>query len=325
MVHKIYEALERGSEVHMAFLEISKAFDKVWHKGFLFKLECLGVRDPLLSWFRSYLTNRRQRVVIDGTMSDLKYVQAGVPQGSVLRPLLFLVYINDIADSIQSTCFLYADDNSLLEIEEDPQLTSAKLNSDLTNISKWTCDWLVTINPSKTEAMIFSTKRDKPVHPALYYEGNEIDIVSSHKHLGVTLSSNLSWRTHVLDIHDKASKRLNLLKGLKLKINRKTLDKLYKSLFRPLMEYADVVWDGCCDNVSDLLESVQYEFAKIVTGAMKGTGRQRLLEELAWERLRTRRLVHKLVLFFKIVNDLTPSYLSDLLTLTTQQRSGLLR
>ena len=81
------------------------------------------------------------------------------------------------------------------------------------------------------------------------------------------------------------------------------------------MEYADVVWDGCCKNVSDLLESVQYEFAKVVTGAMKGTGRQRLLEGLAWESLKTRRSVHKLVLFFKIVNDLTSSYLSDLLTL----------
>ena len=192
MVHTMYEALEHSSEVHMVFLDISKAFDKVWHKGLLFKLERLGVRDPLLSWFRSYLTNRRQRVVIDGTVSDWKYVQAGLPQGSVLGLLLFLVYINYITDSIQSTCFLYADDTSLLEIVEDPQLTSAKLNSDLTNISKWTRNWLVTINPNKTEAMIFSTKRDKPVHPALYYEGNEIDIVSSHKHLGVTLSSNLS-------------------------------------------------------------------------------------------------------------------------------------
>ena len=124
-----------------------------------------------------------------------------MPQGSVLGPLLFLVYINDITDSIQSTCFIYAD-TSLLEIVEDPQLTSAKLNSDLTNISKWTRDWLVTINPNKTEAMIFSTKRDKPaMHPALYYEGNKIDIVSSHNHLGVTLSSNLSWRTHILNIH----------------------------------------------------------------------------------------------------------------------------
>ena len=90
------------------------------------------------------------------------------------------------------------------------------------------------------------------------------------------------------------------------------------------MEYADVVWDSCCENVSDLLESVEYEFARVVTGAMKGTGHQRQLEELAWESLKTRRSVHKLVLFFKIVNNLTPSFLSDLLTPTTQQRSRLL-
>ena len=116
MVHKIYEALERGSEG--------------WGSD--------GFLSSLLSWFGSYLTNRKQRVVIDGTMSDWKYVQAGVPLGSVLGPLLFLVYINDITDGIQSTCFLYANDTFLLEIVEDPQLTSAKLNSDLTNISKWT-------------------------------------------------------------------------------------------------------------------------------------------------------------------------------------------
>jgi hypothetical protein len=117
-------------------------------------LERSGIRDPLLSWIKSYLTNRKQRVVIDGNTSDWKDAEAGVPQGSVLGPLLFLVYINDITDNIQSTCFLYANDTSLLEIVEDPQLTSTKLNSDLTNISKWTRDWLVTINPSKTEALI---------------------------------------------------------------------------------------------------------------------------------------------------------------------------
>ena len=114
-----------------------------------------------------------------------------------------------------------------------------------------------------------------------------------------------------MNIYENVSKRLNLLKGFKFKINRDTLAKLYKSVIRPLMEYADVVWDGCSESVSDLLESVQYESAKVVTGAMRGTGRQRLLEELAWEDLKTRRSIHKLVLFFKIVNNLT--YLTYLL------------
>jgi hypothetical protein len=188
----------------------------VWFKGLLFKLERLGIRDPLLSWIKSYLTNRK-RVVFDGNMSDSKDVEAGEPQGSVLGPLLFLVYINDITDNIQSTRFLYADDTqSLLEIVEDPQLTSAKLNSDLTNISKWTRDWLVTINPSKIEAVIFSTKRYINQYIQLYIMKIMKLILSIViiDHLGVTLSSNMSWRTHILNIHDKASKRLNLLQGL---------------------------------------------------------------------------------------------------------------
>ena len=113
MVHKIYDALERGKEVRMVFPDISKAFDKVWHKGLLCKLESVGVRDPLLSWFESYLTNRKQRVIIEGQSSEWKNINAGVPQGSVLGPLLFFIYINDITENLETDCFLYADDTSL--------------------------------------------------------------------------------------------------------------------------------------------------------------------------------------------------------------------
>ena len=90
ITHKIYEALQQGKEVRTVFLDISKAFDKVWHRGILLKLERLGVRDPLLKWFRSYLIGRKQRVIIDGQSSDWRQIEAGVPQGSVLGPLLFL-------------------------------------------------------------------------------------------------------------------------------------------------------------------------------------------------------------------------------------------
>ena len=250
-------------------------------------------------------------------------IEAGVPQGSVLGPLLFLVYINDITTDLESDCFLYADDTSLIDVVDNINSSSAKLNSDLDKIGKWTRDWFVTINPSKTESMIFSTKRNKPQHPDIYFDNKVIKIVPNHQHLGVTLSSNLSWGEHVMTIYGKASKTLNLLKGLTLKMNRDTLVVLYKCLIRPKMEYADVVWDGCSDGLNDLLESVQYEAAKLVTGAMKGTSQRKLLDELAWEELKTRRSVHKLVLFFKIVNNLVPRYLTDLLPATSQQRSGL--
>ena len=121
-------------------------------------------------------------------------------------------------------------------------------------------------------------------------------------HLGVT--SNLSWKAHIIKAYEKACKRLNLLKGLKFKINRETLDWLYKSLIRdPLMEYGDVLWDGCTEGESDVLEFVQYETAKIVTGAMKGTSRRSLMHEIGWEDLKVSRSIHKLIFYFKIVQQ----------------------
>jgi hypothetical protein len=114
------------------------------------------------------------------------------------------------------------------------------------------------------------------------------------------------------------------LKGLKFRINRAALDNLYKALIRPILEYAHVLWDNCSLSECDLIDSIQYESARVVTGAMKGTSRSKLLEELSWEDMKTRRSMHKLVLYYKIVNNLTPNYLSDLLPQTVQQRSGLL-
>ena len=105
--------------------------------------------------------------------------------------------------------------------------------------------------------------------------------------------------------------RLNIRKGLKYIINRETLNKLYKSLIRPLMEYGDVLWDGCTDGESDLLEFVQYEAAKIVTGAMRITSRHSLMQEIGWEDMKTRRSIHKLAFYYKIINNLTPNYLTQ--------------
>ena len=259
IVHKIYKALEKGREVRAVFLDISKAFDRVWHRGLLAKLKSLGVNGPMLIWFESYLSDRKQRVVIDGECSDWQNIQAGIPQGSVLGPLLFLIYINDIVNNISTECFLFADDSLLLDEVESPVDSARKLNCDLSSISTWAERWLVTMNAEKTESMIFSAKKDKPFHPSLYLSNVLIKEVFQHEHLGVTLTFNLSWRSHILKIHQKASKRLNMLKPTRLTLTRKTLDTLYKSLVRSCLEYADIVWDGCNETDNDLLEQLQYE------------------------------------------------------------------
>ena len=243
------------------------------------------------------------------------------PLQSGFRPLLFLIYINDVTEKLKSDCLLYADDSSLFDIVEDPVTSSLKLNNDLSDIEDWARKWLVTINPSKTECMTFSVKRIKPFHPDLFYGDKKIIEVAQHTHLGVVLCNNLSWRAHIFKIYEKASKRLNILKGIKYTVDRTTLRKLYKSLVHPLMEYADVLWDGRTESESDLLEHAQYEAAKIVTGAMKGTNKHRLMQELGWEDLKTRRAIHKLLLYFKIVNNFCPSYLVDLLPLQVSERT----
>lgn len=319
--HQIYTALENGLEARMVFLDVSKAFDKVWHKGLLYKLECLGVRDPLLSWIRSYLSNRQQRVVIEGQNSEWVNINAGVPQGSVLGPLLFLIFINDITQDLACQSFLYADDTSLLDIVESASDSNHKLNSDLDKISAWSSKWLVTMNASKTRSMTFSAKRVKQVHPQCIMHGELVEEVDVHTHLGLTFASDLSWSNHISNIYLKASKKLNILKSLKFKLNRSTLAIFYKCFVRPNFEYADVIWDNCSEFDSQLLEDLQYDAAKVVTGAMKGTSRSDLLNELAWEDLLSRRRRHKLILFYKIINGFAPSFLLDLLPPLVSTRS----
>ena len=174
-VHQIYCAFEAGKEVRIVFLDISKAFDKVWHAGLLKKLEALGIRNPLLQWFKSYLQDRTQRVVIEGQSSDWRSVNSGVPQGSVLGPLLFLIYINDITDDPESCPFIFADDTALFEVVDNPTSSAELLNNDLNKISEWSDRWLVTMNPSKTKSMTFSNKKEKESHSVLSMRGCPID------------------------------------------------------------------------------------------------------------------------------------------------------
>ena len=136
------QALDSGKEVRVVFCDISKAFDWVWHAGLLLKLEAAGVTGQVLEWFKSYLTNRKQRVVLPGAVSDWIFIHAGVPQGSILGPLLFLVYINNIVLDIGSNIRLFADDTSVYIVVDDPVTAAACINADLGRITQWAAKWL---------------------------------------------------------------------------------------------------------------------------------------------------------------------------------------
>ena len=153
------------------FLDISKAFDKVWHEGLLFKLECIGISGNLLSLLKSFLSNRFQRVVLNGQCSSWSSVLAGVPQGSILGPLLFLIYTNDLPENLQSTVKLFADDTSLFSTVCEPNISASQLDSDLKKISHWAYKWKMNFNPdlSKQAQVIFSRKTVKVSHPSITF------------------------------------------------------------------------------------------------------------------------------------------------------------
>ena len=164
------KALDSGKEVRAVFCDISKAFDRVWHAGLLVKLQAAGVTGNVHTWFADYLSDRKQRVVLPCAASDWTDIRAGVPQGSILGPLLFLLYVNDIVQDIGSNIRLFADDTSLFIIVDDP---------DLDKISNWASKWLVTFNPSKTETLLFSRKMNRPLHPPVFMQNQQISEVDS--------------------------------------------------------------------------------------------------------------------------------------------------
>ena len=193
ITHEIYKSFDDGFEMRGVFLNISKAFDKVWHEGLLLKLSLNGISGNLLKLLRDFLYCRKQRVVLNGQNSSWENVNAGVPQGSILGPLLFLIYINDLSNGVSSNCKLFADDTSLFSVVNDIKSSAATLRNDLSVISNWAFQWKMIFNPDLTkqaQEVIFSRKTKKLLHPCLSFN----DILS--KNWAYCVDLNQSFEGH---------------------------------------------------------------------------------------------------------------------------------
>ena len=310
----IFKNFEKHDETRALFLDISKAFDKVWHEGLIFKLKSNGISGNLLTFFENYLLNRKQRVVLNGTTSDWKTVSAGVPQGSVLGPLLFLVYINDLTENIRSQMRLFADDSSIFTPVKDVLVTHQQLVDDLETVSKWGYQWKMVFNPDITKQaveVIFSVKKKKPYHPDLTFNNVPVAREDHTKHLGLYLDSRLTFSKHITEAIRSATKGLSLMKYISKYVSREVLDLCYKLYVRPHLDYGDVIYHNQREDLMILVEQVQYKAALIVSGCWQGTNRSKLYDELGWESLSDRRWGRRLTLYYKIVNGLTPAYLFE--------------
>ena len=163
---------------------------------------------------------------------------------------------------------LFADDTSLFIIVENPNQAAEILNSDLLKISRWANLWLVKFNPNKNEVMLISCKTNTLAHPPIIMMNQQIQDVQFHKHLGVYFSSDCSWHRHIDYIKQKAWTRLNIMRKLKFDLDRKSLETIYISFIRPILEYADIIWDNCSQQEKQDLEKIQTEQPELQPGQL---------------------------------------------------------
>ena len=274
IVQSIYSDFDHNPslEVRGNFLDISKAFDKVWHEGLLYKLESIGISGNLIL-FRSFLNNRYQRVVINVQHANWAPILAGVPQGSILGPLLFLIYINDLPHNLNSAVKLFADDTSSFSTVHNPTSSAKILNDDLSKISEWAYRWKMLFNPDITkqaQEVIFSRKHIKIDHPIVYFNEAAVAHNTFQKHLGMHLDEKLNFNHHLEEKIAKANKGIGLIRKLANILPRQSLLTIHKSVIRPHLDYGDIVYDQPNnENFCNTIKKVQYNAALAITGAIK--------------------------------------------------------
>ena len=240
----VRKALDKQNISCGVFIDLQKAFDTVNHAILLNKLDFYGIRGVANDWLRSYLTNRQQFTSIDGHESEKAHMPYGVPQGSVLGPLLFLIYINDLHNAIKySTVRHFADDTNLLINNKSPKQLQKRLNLDLRNLSKWLKANMISLNSSKSELIIFK-------HPSktinynfkIKLDGKKLIPSKFVKYLGVYIDCNLSWAYHIDILATKLSRANGMLMKVRHYVSRNTLHSIYFGIFHSLLTYGVQIW-----------------------------------------------------------------------------------
>ena len=327
LTHHLYSTLDNNQNFTAIFLDISKYFDKIWHKGLLEKCKIqYNISGSLLEWLTSYLEDRSQIVKVGNSLSPPELIHSGCPQGSVLGPLLAIMYLNDLSSKTQNDALFYADDTSLyFPHYHDGQPEKQSIQNDLNAIKQYGDDWAITFNAQKTTQLTFTNKHDNPDF-LLTFDRQDIPIATSHKHLGLTLSTDLHFHEHTKTIIRTVNAMLGPVYPVARFLSRQTLEKIYTTYIRPHFDYCDFIYDGNL-TLTDAkrLQTLQNRCARLVTGALFRSSTTSLLNDLGWERLETRRLIHKILFFHRLYynNPPLPTYLTDILTGTRHDNTGL--
>ena len=301
-------ALDSGQEVAVVYTDFAKAFDKIPHRRLLTKLEGYGVSEKVISWIQTFLTTRTQQVKINNCISNTLPVRSGIPQGTVLGPLLFIIYVNDLPEVCKFLCsiFLFADDAKLYK-EIGRYSDFDTLASAFHNFLVWCDKWCLKLNVSKCKVLSicsrsgsnYDFKFDIP-----YNNGSvHLDFVDNFKDLGVTIDSNLSFKEHIINKTNKAFAMLGIIRRTFDNIGKDIFLLLYKSLVRSHLEYGHSIWNPHHMGLIREIESVQKRATKLVPACRKLTYKERL-RFLQLPTLRYRRIRGDMLEVYKIVYGL---------------------
>ena len=313
-IDDLAKGIEAKSQTDVILLDYEKAFDKVSHRHLLAKVHHYGIHGNTFRWISDFLHSRTQLVLVDGQKSEESNVTSGVPQGSVLGPLLFLIFINDLPDCVSSsTVRLFADDTILYRRITSPA-DSERLQKDLDALQNWESKWLMRFNASKCQAIQVTNKK-KPI-PAVYTIHDQVlEVVNSAKYLGVHLDSQLKFNTHVDAITRKATGTRAFLSRNLSHCSPQVKEAAYTMFVRPSIEFASSAWDPSTQRNIQKIEQVQRGAARFVVGDFQRTSSvSAMITSLNWPSLQLRRLHSRLVMLYKIHHDLVDIKASDYLT-----------
>ena len=295
LTDELFTNINKGLVSLAAFIDLRKAFDTVDHTILLSKLKCYGVSRNNLEWCTNYLSNRSQSTLANGVLSPEHKITCGVPQGSVIGPLFFILYVNDIQSAIRgSRTQLYADDTVIYAAGEDKVAAARKLQPALNQFSSWCKANKLTLNAAKTKLMVFGTryKVKKSRDVVVRVGGTPLQVVPSYKYLGFTLDSTLSFNGHVKTVSAIVAYKASLLAKIRKFLTDSVAMKIYKSMIVPYFDYGDVLYNQASQEGLDKLQRLQNKCLKICKGYNKRHSTGALHENTKVPLLSKRRIAH---------------------------------
>ena len=302
-VHDWMTAMDNKTQIDAILLDFAKAFDKVPHLRLLSKLIYYGITGNTQNWIKSFLSNRKQRVSVNGALSDITDVTSGVPQGSALGPVILLLYINDIDGNMKSSIRLFADD-SIIYRKIFSKTYHEILQNDLNQLQTWSDKWQMEFNVSKCVHLPITNKNKPSPHKYSLF-GQPLSTVSSHSYLGVKLDSKLTRTNHITDITSKSSKVLGMIKQTLGPCKPEVKQTAYNMLIWPKLEYSSPIWNPHTISQVKSLEIVQHSAARFVKNYYRrNTNPADLITALGWPTLERRHIIKQATTFYKILNNI---------------------